>query len=282
MLTSREPVDPAALRREVVHSTGSGPTGGWRRLDVVEETGSTNADLLARAAAGEDIDGAVLIAEYQTAGRGRHGRQWIAPPRSLLAVSVGVPTTGVRPDRWGWLPLAAGVAVVDALAEVAGVSAGLKWPNDVLVDGRKIAGILAEVAAPAPAVVVGIGVNVSLTEAELPEPTATSLTLLGARETDRTRLLAAVLHRLAERLAEWRTATGVDSPLGRAYRRHSRTLGTRVRASLPDERTLIGTATGIDDAGRLRIDTGVESVVVSAGDITHLRPVSGRDGSESG
>lgn len=244
----------------------------WHRLDVVEETGSTNADLLARAAAGEDTAGAVLIAEYQSAGRGRHGRQWIAPPRSLLALSVGVPTDGVDPDRWGWLTLATGVAVVDALAEVTGLDAGLKWPNDVQVDGRKVAGILAEVAAPAPVVVVGLGLNVSLTEAELPDPAATSLALLGATVTDRNVLLAAVLGRLAVRFAEWRDGTGPGSSLAGAYRRRSRTLGTRVRASLPGGQSLVGTATGFDDGGRLQIDTGAETVVVSAGDITHLRP----------
>ncbi|MGV0834454.1 biotin--[acetyl-CoA-carboxylase] ligase [Mycolicibacterium thermoresistibile] len=266
----REPLDADDLRRAALP-----PAGPWRRLDVVEQTGSTNADLLARAAAGEDIAGAVLIAEYQSAGRGRHGRQWLAPPRSLLALSVGVPTTGVDPDRWGWLPLATGVAVVDALAEVTGVAAGLKWPNDVQVDGRKVAGILAEVAAPAPVVVVGLGLNVSLTDAELPDPAATSLTLLGASVTDRNVLLTAVLRRLAERFAAWRTGPGASPALADDYRRHSRTLGTRVRASLPGGQSLIGTATGIDAAGRLQIDTGAGTAVVSAGDITHLRPDAG-------
>lgn len=263
-------MDTDDLRRAALH-----PTGTWRQLDVVEQTGSTNADLLARSAAGEDIGGAVLIAEYQSAGRGRHGRQWQAPPRSLLALSVGVPTAGVGPDRWGWLPLATGVAVVDALAEVTGVVAGLKWPNDVLVDGRKMAGILAEVAAPAPVIVVGLGVNVSLTDTELPGPAATSLALLGASVTDRTVLAAAVLRRLADRFAQWRAETGSGPTLADDYRRHSCTLGSRVRASLPGGQALVGTAVGIDEAGRLRIDTGVETVVVAAGDITHLRPEAG-------
>ena len=107
-------------------------SGPWR-IDVVEETGSTNADLLARAAAGEDIDGAVLIAESQTAGRGRHGRTWSTPPGSQIALSAGVGVGAVPSEAWGWLPLLTGVAVVDAVAEIAGVTAGLKWPNDVLV-----------------------------------------------------------------------------------------------------------------------------------------------------
>ena len=162
-------------------------SGPWR-IDVVEETGSTNADLLARAAAGEDIDGAVLIAESQTAGRGRHGRSWSTPPGSQIALSAGVGVGAVPSEAWGWLPLLTGVAVVDAVAEVAGVTAGLKWPNDVLVGTGKLAGILAEVAAPAPVVVVGLGLNVT----EAPDPVATSLALLGAA-VDRAELTEAVL-----------------------------------------------------------------------------------------
>ena len=146
------PLDEAALRAELI---GTGL--GWRRLDVVERTGSTNADLLARAAQGTDVAGSVLIAEHQTAGRGRHGRGWVAGPRAQVTMSVGVSVVDVPVPGWGWLPLATGVAVVDALA-TEGVQAGLKWPNDVLADGRKLAGILAEVSRPV--VVIGLGLNV--------------------------------------------------------------------------------------------------------------------------
>ncbi len=106
----------------------------FSRLDVVDETGSTNADLIARAAAGDDIAGAVLIAEHQTAGRGRSGRTWVDAPRALIAMSVGISAAGVMPQAWGWVPLAAGVAVVDAISATTGIQARLKWPNDVLVD----------------------------------------------------------------------------------------------------------------------------------------------------
>ncbi|MGH3562034.1 MAG: biotin--[acetyl-CoA-carboxylase] ligase, partial [Mycobacterium sp.] len=150
----RPPLDASALRDGLV-----GPGLPWRRLDVVDETGSTNADLLARATAGEDIDGVVLIAEYQTSGRGRLGRHWSAPPRTQLALSVGVGADAVSTSGWGWLPLATGVATADALAEVAGIEAGLKWPNDVVVGEGKLAGILAEAAAPKPVIVVGLGLN---------------------------------------------------------------------------------------------------------------------------
>ncbi len=243
--------------------------GAWRRIDVVQETGSTNADLLARAAAGEDIDGAVLIAESQTAGRGRHGRTWSTPPGSQIALSAGVGVGAVPSEAWGWLPLLTGVAVVDAVAEVAGVTAGLKWPNDVLVGSGKLAGILAEVAAPAPVVVVGVGLNVT----EAPDPVATSLALLGAA-VDRTKLTEAVLSHLATRIDGWRAAGGADATLAADYRSRSVTIGNRVRASLPGDRTVSGVAADIDEVGRLRIDTGEEVLTVSAGDITHLRPVT--------
>jgi len=239
---------------------------GWRRVDVVEETGSTNADLIARAAAGEDIAGAVLLAEHQTAGRGRHGRTWSAPPRSQISVSVGVDTTGVAPDAWGWLPLLTGLAVAHTVRDL-GVDAGLKWPNDVLVGTGKLAGILAEVAAPV--IVVGLGLNVSLTADELPDPNAVSLRMLG-HDADRTALTVALLHALADRLAQWRA--GEDAALAADYRAVSTTIGTQVRAILPGDSEIVGTATGIDDSGRLLIDDAGTTVTVSAGDITHLRP----------
>jgi BirA family transcriptional regulator, biotin operon repressor / biotin---[acetyl-CoA-carboxylase] ligase len=163
------------------------------RIDVVAETGSTNADVIARASAGEDIDGVVLLAEYQSAGRGRHGWQWSAPPRSQLSMSVGIGVGEVPAHAWGWLPLGTGVAVVDALTAAAGVDTGLKWPNDVLVDVRKLAGILAEVAGRA--IVVGIGLNATMTSEEAPDPRATSLLMLDVPD-DRNTLAAAVLRQL--------------------------------------------------------------------------------------
>ncbi len=258
MSTSREPLDIDAIRAA---------THDWR-VDVVEETGSTNADLLARAAAGEDIAGAVLLAEYQTAGRGRHGRHWSAPPRSQVAMSVGVDTTGIPTDIWGWLPLLAGVAVVETVREYA--DAGLKWPNDILVGDGKLGGVLSEVANTG-VVVVGIGLNVSITAGELPDPRATSLELLGV-SVDRTELAVKLLHALASRVHRWRAASGADGDLAEAYRRYSLTIGTPVRAVLPGDTELRGTAVGVDEFGRLLIDDGTAVVTVSAGDITHLRP----------
>ena len=118
----------------------------------------------------------VLIAEHQTAGRGRLGRTWSGTACAQLTLSVGVRPGHVPIENWGWLPLAAGVAVVDTVAAEGKVRAGLKWPNDVMFADRKLAGILAEVANPNTFVVIGIGLNVTLSAEEAGDPAATSLT----------------------------------------------------------------------------------------------------------
>ncbi|RJO72399.1 biotin--[acetyl-CoA-carboxylase] ligase [Nocardia panacis] len=240
----------------------------FSHIEVVESTGSTNADLIARAG-DPNTDHAVLLAEAQEQGRGRHARTWVSPPRTQIAMSLLVRLPGITPDSLGWLPLLTGVAVVDALRATAAVPANLKWPNDVLIDGRKVAGILAEFAAggPVPTVVVGTGVNVGLTEAELPVPHATSLVLAGAREIDRTELVLSMLTEFARRMTAWQAAGWDTADLAAAYRERCATLGAQVRAELPGGKTLIGIATDIDDAGRLLIG----DQAVAAGDVTHLR-----------
>lgn len=270
----RVPLDAAALRAELI---GTGL--GWRQLDVVERTGSTNADLLARAASGDDVAGAVLIAEHQTEGRGRHGRGWSATPRAQITMSVGVSVVDVPTTGWGWLPLATGVAVVDTVAPVledAGVRVGLKWPNDVLAGPAdspgKLAGILAEVAKPV--VVIGLGLNVTQSADEIGDPGATSLLDLGVAAPDRTRLVCGLLAELGRRIVAWRAARGADWALAADYRARSLTIGSRVRAHLPGGKQIEGTATAIDDQGRLCLETagaGGQTAVVAAGDVVHLR-----------
>ena len=252
-------LDQGALRAALVGTR-------WRDLEVVAETGSTNADLLARAASGADISGAVLVAEHQSAGRGRRGRTWSAAPRDQISMSVGVSAVEVPVDRWGWLSLATGLAVVDAIADLTGVDVGLKWPNDVLGGSGpgKVAGILAEVARPA--IVVGVGLNVHAVPADVDR--AVSLCDLGSARPHRGQVIVALLQALDTRVAQWRCA---DPRLERDYRARSLTIGASVRAYLPGDVTVEGTATGIDEQGRLHIDTGGSAVVVSAGDVVHLR-----------
>lgn len=263
----RGEIDVDALRRR------TGGHGPWRRVDVVDETGSTNADLVDRARRGHPVDGSVLVADHQTHGRGRHGRTWSAPPRSQLSVSVGVDASAVPVEAWGWLPLLCGVAVVDVLHDLTGIDAKLKWPNDVLVDGRKLAGLLAEVATSAATVIVGIGLNVTLTEDELPVPTATSLLLLDSPVLDRTVLLSSLLQALATRIGGWQDAHGADATLVEDYRRSSATLGQRVRVDLPGGDEMVGRAIDLDESGRLVVDVGDRCVPLAAGDVTHLRPI---------
>ena len=279
----RPPLDAVSLREGL-----SGPGRQWRRLDVVAQTGSTNADLLARAAGGEDIDGAVLLAENQTAGRGRNAREWAGVPRAQIIMSVGVGSGGVATEAWGWLPLAAGVAVVDAVVAVMDVDAGLKWPNDVLAGGGKLAGILTEVArrdvpreritaATQPVIVVGIGLNVTLRAGEVADPMATSLLELGVAAPDRDQLVHSLLRELGTRIADWRAAGGADARLIADYRARSLTIGSRVRVALPGDREIVGVARSVDAQGRLRVETEGQTIAVAAGDVVHLRP-GGRGG----
>ncbi|MEU9587983.1 biotin--[acetyl-CoA-carboxylase] ligase [Streptomyces werraensis] len=271
----RPPLNAAAVRRALVREGSL-----WREVDVVQRTGSTNSDLVARAAAGGGLrEGVVLVAEEQSAARGRLDRKWVAPARSGLFFSVSLRPgdAGVPMERWGWLPLLTGVAVATGLARAGGVDTALKWPNDVLVtvggEERKAGGILAEAAGDG-GVVVGVGVNVSLRADELPVPTAGSLALAGAVSTDRDPLLRAVLRGLEDWYGRWRAAGGDAGACGlqEAYAAGCATLGRRVRAELPGDRALVGEAVAVDGDGRLILATeaGVQEPV-GAGDIVHLR-----------
>ena len=266
----REPLDAAGLRRSALR-----PDGLWREIEVVPSTGSTNADLLVRALRGEP-EGVLLAAEEQTAGRGRLGRSWTAPPYAALTFSV-LTRPDVPPARRGWLPLLTGVAAAAAVTEATGIEARLKWPNDLLAGPAKLAGILAEAAGDA--VVVGIGLNVSTEPAELPGPgpgalPATSLRAAGATALNREKILLTILAGFERWYRAWRQAGGDPdrSGLRPEYTRLSATIGRTVRAELPGGQALSGPAAGVDSDGRLlvRVSSGAE-IPVAAADVVHLR-----------
>lgn len=271
----RPPLNGTALRRGLLR-----PDTLWTSLEVVESTGSTNTDLAGRARDGAVGEGTVLVAEEQTAGRGRLERTWTAPPRSGLFFSVYLEPGDIPVERWGWVPLLAGVAAATGLAKSAGVDMSLKWPNDLLVgvagEERKTGGILGEFAGDG--IVVGLGINVSLRADELPAPTAGSLALAGAVSTDRETLLRAVLRSLEDWYGRWKEADGdaAASGLQAAYAAGCATLDRTVRAELPGGTSLVGEAVAIDGDGRLVLSTedGLQQPV-SAGDIVHLRGAAG-------
>lgn len=280
------PLAPDAVRAALAASVGD----RIGRVVVVPRTGSTSTDLV--EAATEDPqawpDRSVLVADHQAEGRGRSGRTWQTPPGSALTASVLL-RPPVPVDRFGWLPLLGGLAVVRALTTL-GVRAVLKWPNDVLVAEadtrellgwgrhRKVAGVLADLlpVSPAdggPAVVIGIGVNVSLSAEELPVASATSLAVCGVA-VDRTELLAAVVASLVELDDRWRAAQGdaVGAGLAAEVAAACSTLGAPVRVRRPGGAVLLGRATGLSRDGALRVlDADGREHTILAGDVEQVR-----------
>ena len=237
----RPPLRPDALQRALAPE-------GWR-VEVLASCPSTNAVVAERARTGEG-PGLVVVAEEQTAGRGRLDRSWVSPPRAGLTLSALVAGQG------GWTTLLGGYAVARAVSEQTGLAATVKWPNDVLVGQSKVCGLLAE--AIGSDVVLGIGLNVTTRREELPVETASSLQLEGAEVLDRDTLLRAVLRSLAGALGDRDRS---------AYRQACSTLGQQVRVELPGGQSATGLAESVDDEGRLVVD----GVAYAAGDVVHLR-----------
>lgn len=267
-----ERLDAEALRAEL----NAKPGGLWTSVTVLPSTGSTNADL---ASAGGP-EGQVLAAEEQTAGRGRMGREWASQPGAALTFSVLLRPDNVPARQRGWLPLLAGVAVARSVRAMSGLPAMLKWPNDVLVEGRKLCGILAEQSADG-AVVIGMGINVTTTADGLPARPgglpATSIALEGGTAS-RQELLAEILRRLERDYVPFRGNPDPGSTgLLEEYRTLCCTLGQAVRAELPGGKSVTGEAADVDSDGRLLIQTGGAGgaeTPVSAGDIVHLYPAA--------
>lgn len=274
---ARPPLDKSRL-------TGIGPDQiPDVRIEVVDTAASTNALAVRRAHEGA-ADGLVVVADHQTAGRGRLDRTWETPPGTALTFSMVL--RPVVPTRsWPWLPLLTGYAVGKAL-KAQGYDAGVKWPNDVLIGDKKVAGILIEriETGQGPAAVVGVGLNVGMRADELPVPTATSLLLEGGGENDgragreggpdRTTVLLSVLSTLRESYDAWQAGgdhTGLR--LAQSYAAACVTVGQDVRVDLPDGSVLAGRATGVDPGGRLVVDGPDGPTPVAAGDVLHVRPL---------
>lgn len=230
------------------------------------EVGSTNAQVMALAAAGAP-EGLVVVADHQAAGRGRLDRSWVEPPGSSLLVSI-LFRPSLYAEHLHLITAIVGLATADACRSEAGLDPSLKWPNDLLLGGHKFAGVLAE--ASGGAVVVGTGINVNWPAGAALPPGATSLNRHSGTELDRARLLVALLESLEARL------TDLETPAGRAfqageYRRRCSTLGQVVRVQVSDG-TFTGTAADITPEGNLLVQVGTCLRRVSAGDVIHLRP----------
>jgi BirA family biotin operon repressor/biotin-[acetyl-CoA-carboxylase] ligase len=240
----------------------------WHELRLLDSTESTNA-VAATAARDGAAEGLVVVAEQQRSGRGRLDRRWESPPRAGVLLS-GLVRPAAPPATWPLVPLLAGVAAVEAIRSVARLPVRLKWPNDVIVDDRKLGGILVERVDDG-AVVIGIGINVSTRPDELPVATATSIGIEGGA-TDREPLVKELLRAMSRRYSAFRAADGAPRSVVPAYREVCETIGRRVVVHVTGREPHRGLATDVDDSGMLvvRADAGRQTTW-SAGDVVHVR-----------
>ena len=285
--------DRPPLREEVLRERLLAPAGPLAHLTLVQRAGSTNSDLAAavRDDAAVRTGVALLVTEHQVDGRGRSGRSWQTPPAAALTFSLAL-RPAAPSQTWGWLPLLVGLGVVRAITGVTGVTAGVKWPNDLIVDvpgareiegwgtERKLGGILVElVTAPSgPVAVVGVGLNVSQRADELPVPTAQSLTGVGAHAVDREALLVACVTGVTGLVDRWDAADGDARAVG--CRRRGRRGVHDPRPDGPGRAARRRTARGRGDRSRARrrpAGAGADGQVraVRAGDVRHLRSTGG-------
>jgi BirA family biotin operon repressor/biotin-[acetyl-CoA-carboxylase] ligase len=228
-------------------------------VERVTKTTSTNSVLAERARAGAP-EGLVLVADYQSQGRGRFERSWEAPPGTCLLMSVLLrpALSDLAPSRRHLAVAALSLAVREAAVALSGADVRLKWPNDVMAGG-KLAGVLAE-AVGTDALVVGTGVNVSWRPADLP---ATSLEELAGHPVEREELLARVLQGLDRLYGDWDT-------VARLYEDHCATIGRHVRVET-GQGVIEGTASGVDADGALLVVQDGRTTRVVAGDVVHVR-----------
>ncbi|MBH0109458.1 biotin--[acetyl-CoA-carboxylase] ligase [Salinibacterium sp. NG22] len=263
----------SALYAEAMHLPLS--TAVLPLLEHVDEIGSTNQELLARATRGETEHLSALVTTNQTAGRGRLGREWVAPPGKTFAVSVLVAPENAPIEALSWMPLIGGLAMARAVRSfVTDREVTLKWPNDVQIEGLKVSGLLSELVAGGTGVIVGAGLNLTIERDELPTSVSTSLVLEGA-EPSLDEALSRYLAELAQLVEQFITA-GLDpvrSGVADAVRAECGTIGRRVRVELPGGARIFGTAETVDDQGRLVVKDDANGLLqhVAAGDVTHLR-----------
>ena len=249
----RTPLDEAEINSKI--------TPYWR-VSVVELTGSTQNDLLQLVESKNALDGQVIVTEYQSSGRGRLDRTFEAPARSALLFSFYIKPRKER-SEWGFIPLIAGLSLVRAITSTDTVmNVSLKWPNDLIINEKKCAGIIAQTTNEG--IVLGIGLNVSMRSNELPVPSATSLAIEGSKISDRNVLLSHILNTFAELFESWEEG----SDLLEEYASVSSTIGKNVRIEIPGGEILQASVTGISTTGELVLDDGRH---VSAGDVIHLR-----------
>ncbi len=266
---------PEPLESQFVKAALLTPPNPWQEVDVHDSVDSTNSEVLRAPRPWR-----VVLADHQSSGRGRLSRQWEAPPCTSIAVSCVVPVPADRAADWSWLPLLSGMAMRHALSDVADLAARLKWPNDVLVQERpddpearwlKISGVLCEMVPGGGFVVIGSGANISQTRSELPVETATSLTLCGAGSVRREDVIIRYLEVLAGLHRDWTGGGAALEAIRAAYRGACLTIGMDVDVHQPGGRIARGTATAVDDAGRLVVRAGGWSTAHAAGDVTHVR-----------
>jgi BirA family biotin operon repressor/biotin-[acetyl-CoA-carboxylase] ligase len=247
----------------------------WQSVEVHESLDSTNLEALR-----SPDPWRVVVADYQSAGRGRMLRQWQAPAGSSIAVSCVVPMPVSRVTDWGWLPLLTGMAMRKAMVDVAGVTGRLKWPNDVLAQESgespgapwlKISGILCEMVPGGGFVVIGAGANIDQTRDELAVDTATSLVLCGAVGVRREEVISGYLGVLGDLYQVWSAGGAMLEAARAAYRASCLTIGLDVDVHRPDGVVVRGLAAEVDDTGRLVVAANGSRTAHAAGDVTHVR-----------
>jgi len=239
-------------------------------FEYLEQTGSTNKDLLARSQGLPEFF--VLATDFQTAGKGRMDRSWEASPGSSVMASILLRPQFIQSTGIGWLSLLTALAITRAISDL-GLAPKIKWPNDVLIAEKKVSGILAEASSDLSSVVIGFGINVNQSSQALPVDTATSLSIESAGAVDRDQLLAAVIENIRTLYIELSKAGGdaIESGLRQAVLEMSATVGSQVSVEFPDGKKVFGLAKDIDETGRLVVSTQNETLSVSAGDVLHLR-----------